>query len=495
MSGLDRFGRPALRSSPRQAQDVVRAAGATPQGADRKRLLIYGNSIASQSTSSLAQQTTYTTAAANAGSNVLALASVAGITDGSKIAVGLYEGSVFATTVSGAPAGNNVTLAQPLPKLVRASASISAYTTARAFPIRQNIGPISAAVMLLGMPVEVLRGYGYGGSRLGEMLFDLADVLQRTRPNYVALHLYENDIAADATLAQLMAWTRFAVSLVRGFGAVPIICTSVPSTSFNTTGRAAVFDGLLAYVKKDLGEAYIDFSTPWLDATAVTSRPPLAGWATDGIHPNASRRVSAAVYALDTLHGLFGEGGSYADRDLSANTRLAGSGGTATGLQGGSVVAAGYTIIADAGVTATASKTTDDQQRIVWSIPGASNITSNQLTASKTFALPANAGGSGVVRCVCRVRINALVNISMLYLQASFSGGEVYGVEQSADFGADPALIGRTLTFETPAIVIPEGATTVAPQFKARPYTLASPSGVAGDVIIEEMAIIPATIL
>lgn len=475
--------------------EIARAAGAALLGADRKRLLIFGNSIASQSTSSLAQQTTYTTAAANAGASVLSLASVAGIVDGSKIAIGLYEGSVFSTTVSGAPAGNNVTLAQPLPKLVRASASISAYTTARAFPIRQGIGPVSAAVMLLGMPVEILRGYGYGGAKLSEMLFDLAEVLQRTRPNFVALHLFENDIAADATLAQLTAWTRFAVSLVRGFGAVPIICTSVPSTSFNSSGRAAVFDGLLQFVRGELGEVFIDFSTPWLDATAVNSRPPLAGWATDGIHPNASRRVSAAVYALDTLRGLIGDGASYMGRDLSANTGLAGSGGTATGLQAGSVVAAGYTIIADAGITATASKTADDKQRIVASVPGASNISSTQLTASKTFTLPANAGGAGVVRCVCKARINALTNVSMLYLQATCSGGEVYGMEQSADFGADPALIGRTITFETPAFVVPEGATTIAPQFKARPYTLASPSGVAVDVVIEEMAIIPAAVL
>ncbi len=467
--------------------------GLSARRSERKRLLVYGNSIASQSTVALAQATT-ASSAANAGATSIVVASVSGVSSGTKLAVGLYDGSVHLTTASANPVGNTVALTHPLPRYMRVSAPVVPYTTARSGLVRQGAGPISTAVMMLGMPVELTAGYGYGGATMGELIADLPRVLESVRPHFVALHLYENSIPAGATLAQCQAWTRAAVRIARGFGAVPIICTSVPSTSISNASRSAVFDGILAWVRT-LGEEYVDFSSPWLDPTATTSRPPASGWATDGVHPDAARRFSAGVYALDTLARVLGSSAaSYADMDLGSNTLLAGSGGTATSLVGGSVVAAGYTIAADAGVTATASKTSDDRQRLVMSVAGASNISSTTLTALKSVAVTAAAGGSVVVRAVCRVRVEDLTQISMLLFQVQCSGGEVYSVAQDAGLAQDPALTGRTLTLETPAFVVPEGATTIQPQLRLRPVTVASPSGVTASIVIEEMAVIPAAL-
>lgn len=478
---------------PRRATAGIRVSGST-----RKRLLVFGNSIASQSNSAMANSTTTLSAQALAGATALTVASIAGLASGDKVAVGLYNGEVHTTTINGAPSGNTVVLLAPLPKLARSGAGLLKYTVARPGGVRRSYGAIASAVSLLGHPVEIVQGYGYGSAEAWPMLADLPAWLRQVQPDFVAFHLFENDIGNGKSLTSCADAAKYACKLTLAAGATPIMFTCMPNTSINTAPKSQVFDDLKTYILTQLpadrpGTVVLDASTPWLDTGVSTSRAPLAGW-TDGVHPNANRRFTIGDLYDTTLSGILGSGGSMADEGINTNPALTGTGGTATGLQGGSVVAAGWTIYADAGVTLTASKTAGDVQRVQYSVAGASNILSTQGIIRQTgVAVPVNSGGAQAAFVRARVKINAMANISML--QPSYvdtQTGNQYSFQDS-DSAIDPAMVGRTIVLETPTFLVGEGATTYDISLNIRPQTLGSPSGCVADLEILELALIPST--
>jgi hypothetical protein len=170
---------------------------------------------------------------------------------------------------------------------------------------------------------------------------------------------------------------------------------------------------------------------------------------------------------------------------------MEGSGGTATGMQGGSVVPASFTYLADAGVTATSSVTPEGNSHLVMSVPGTSNVSSTTWKVNQRYTFAANGSSAGQAVCVfVKLKINAMTGITVAYPLMTFSGGEVYACGQDTDTVTDPALIGQTMQLETPVVLIPLGATYVDITYFVRPTTGLS-NGVSVDIELIEMGLVP----
>ena len=460
----------------------------------RPSLLLFGNSIAGQSSRSMAVSTTTLTAEVKAGQTVIPVASVAGLAANDKIIVGLYYGGVHMTTIASVGA-SDITIASKLPRLARSGSLILKYTTDRYTSVRNYVGPIGAVLSKLGCPVDIIPGYGYGGSLALQIVADLPLFLKFYRPNFVLLSLFENDIASaiagdDVKLEKLM-YT--AAKLCLNSGATPIFASCVPSNSINTALKSACFDYLLAKtlaINTVISGAYgFDMSKPWLDTSITTSRAPLAGW-TDGVHPNANKFHTIAGFIQTAMQSIIGTGAGYANLALYYSD-MAGTTGTLSGAGITGQAATGFTITADTGVTATASKTAADKQRISMSVAGASNVSTTTVTVTRsTITVPTSFSGQWIKGAV-KGRINSSSNLVSMYQTAlAFNDGTIFSQGQVTDFGTDPGILGE-FCFETPSVCIPDGATTIALTFQIRPQTLGSPSGVAADFEIDEMAIIP----
>ncbi len=472
-------------------------------GYGRPRILVYGNSIASQSSNYIT--TTLTTAAADikAGATSLLVSSAQTLADGAKIAVSSYYGDPEFLVVAGAvSASTTIPLRSPTTRMIRASAGWTTYATDQPTNIRQGYGIVSCALAMLGDPAEIIApSYGYGGATLYQMLVDLPTMLWRARPDFVAAHLLENDIVGDRTWAQTKPLLQRFCELCLSYGATPIIFSSVPSVNFNNGGRSAHFDAQSEYInggglRADFPVAHtVDISSPWLDTGwLATGRRPITGIASDGIHPDGAKRYYCGSFALPKFSELFGGGVSRGASALNANPTMVGTAGTRGG--GGSntgPVADSWALTSDAGLVVTLSKNDDGSQKIVTAVPGASNISTStvQLT-SEAITVQNNWGPAGPVRGFVKLRINSQSNYSLFYPEILMSSGEIYaGGQDSTLWPTDSTVVGRELTICTAPIRIPANATTMQIRLRFRPQTLSSPSGVAADVDVLEMGIEP----
>lgn len=258
----------------------------------RRRLLVFGCSIAQQCNAYLAATTsTVTGGDIKAGGTQITVANGALYTVGNGIGVPLYNARIWQTTIT-AIAGNVLTVADKIPGLIRNGSAVTIYTSGKMPSLKMGYGAINAAVALLGGPVEVMPTYGYGGAIFQQMYCDLERDLRYYRPQYVALHMYENDIcgtvaSGSASLEQFKGWARIMAKMCLSYGAIPIVCSSMPYYNCSAgTGipasRTADFDGLLDYLCKPVtsdglsqlqldvpGSYGMDLSTPWLDPDFV----------------------------------------------------------------------------------------------------------------------------------------------------------------------------------------------------------------------------------
>lgn len=478
------------------------------QGSDpRPTLLVFGNSLAGQANIVLAANTTTTTANALAGSTSLTVVSSAAFTAGDKVAIQLYTGEIFKTTIASVPDGTHLTLTDKLPNYVRGDVgqSVQRYTTDKPSGIRRQGGTIAAAMSLLGNPVNIVQGYGYGGGLGKDMPADLALCLRRVRPQYVYLQLFENDIGAGAPLADMQALARAAVDMCVKSGARPMVATPFPSTSYNSDPKVAVYDALKTYILTSLLALYptmipINCSEAWVDPAAPTRRNPLTAVSADGIHPKQAKwPYVGSVIAPQIAPALQADGvlmidpSKWSDMALTLNALMTGTGGTKAGAGAPTGNAPdGWTFTAEAGVTLALSKTGEGYQRMDYSVAGASNISSTRALFSQSKTLAINMSGGQMVKGFVLARLNSLANISMFYPAITFSGGEVYSGHQDADDMTDTVLPGNVIMRETAPLEVPLGTTTAFFEVALRPLTLGSPSGVSASIDIIAAGIIPA---
>lgn len=472
--------------------------GRNNQSAGRPTLLVFGNSIAGQSVRVLISSTTTVSTETKAGQTVIPVAASSGFSVNDAVAISVCSAGIHLDTVVAVDtvsAQKTITIGTKLPFLARANATVNKYTTSWPSVIRVTGGLVHVAVANLGGPVDLIPGYGYGGSTCKQMQYDIATWLRAMRPSYVAFHLWENEITAGTSASTMQSQARGFAKACIAHGATPIFFTPVPSDYYTAGAQVAAFDSLVSYLLNTLptdvpGAVSIDLSTPWLDTGAPTLRKPISGW-TDGIHPVPGKKATIANFALSALEETIGTLDSLADCAIESFD-MSGTGGSTAGA--GSItnngVAAGWTITADAGVSVIASKTAGGAQRIQYSVAGASNVSTTQASLSRSPNMPGSVGGQWVKGYI-KFKINAASQISIFQSLLQFSSGEQYTVWQDNGMGLDAGLIGNTYTVETTAARVPYGATTYTLHIALRPETLGSPSGVSADIEILEAGIIP----
>lgn len=471
------------------------------------RVLAFGNSIARQSAKYLFSFTTTINGDSAGGSATFNVASGAGLAANDKIAVQLYNGRMLNTTV-GSVAGNVVTPSAALPALFRNGDGVAKYTTPAGGALTQSYGSANAAAALLGGAVEVVPAYGYVGALCQAILPDLPRELRHYRPHVVVLHLFENNMTntTTGTLGEMKAWAQSAARMCLDYGAVPVVCSPMPGSTY-PTGRNADFDALLAYLCKDVvdgksqleidvpGACGFDYSTPWLD-TSASNRAPLGGW-TDGIHPSIDKRFAVGAYLAPTLQSLLPTLGTWSDAGPltpAGLTQGAGIGGTLVNMQAGSVAPDGYTITANGTAVATSAKTADGTLKISASWPAASNNVSDMVLAAYTFTAPASwTGGTQRLKAFFRFRINSKTSISGIYHKVvTASGGDQYLSNFGTGMSRNVPAGGQIVSMTTPEFRMAAGQTTATLTIYISPETLASPSGAAIDIDVLELGLIGA---
>jgi len=482
----------------------IAGGGARPALPDtRPVFLVFGNSLAAQANTALESGTTSTVPQTPAGASSLQVSSSSTFVPGSKAAVALYTGEIWEAVVSAVPDSTTLQFTTPLPKMVRALSFVQRYTTNKPTNIRQRGGGVAAALNQIGMPVNLIQGYGWGGGLGADMMGDLAVWLARTRPAYVYLHLFENDIVAGASLEALQALARTAAQLCVNAGAKPIMATPVPSTSYSAGAMVTIVDGIRDYVMNFMPGLFptlvpVNVSDAWVDPAFPTLRRPLPSVVTDNIHPIPEKydyvgsviapQIVAALPAAPSLAAL---GALAINSNPLMDTTTGGSigGAGAGGFTG--AVPAGYLVNADAGVSGTLSRSGGGFFRAEIAVAGASNITTTRLRLmrSASISIPAELIGQPL-RFVADTKINGLTNFSLFYAEITFNTGEIYAARQDSGSAFDATLVGKTIHFETPALAVP-GATSVTLALYERPLTLGSPSGVAADVEFRLFALIP----
>lgn len=461
----------------------------------RPRLMVFGNSIAGFSNNTFAATTTTVPSATVAGSLTVTVAAIGSIVNGSKLGFLTYDGTVFITTVNGAPAGNVITLASPLPKSLRANAGVQLFTTDYPGNIRRSSGAFYQAMALLGMPVDMVQGYGYGGGTIQEMILDLPHALEDVRPQYVYLHLFENSMATSGE--QLIAYAKMAVETCLSYGAIPLINTPYPNTSYTAGAQVANFDAITNYIVNVMPSQYpncivLSVGSQWVDPAQPTLRTPLSGW-TDGVHPNPNKYIIIAEYYRTILSQYF-TATSILNRALTTNPLLTGTGGTASNLVGGSIVPAGYNITANAGVTTTTSRNADGSLKVVMSVAGLSNVSTTQTTVTvPAVTLGANAGArSQAVMSYFKVKVNQATGVDLLQVNLNYGDGTQFSTNQQSASGMIdvPEIIGKIFNWESPYLPVPFSPVSINGVLTVRPVTGLT-NGVFVDIDIYEAGIVP----
>lgn len=479
------------------------------------KLLVFGCSIAQQCNVYTSNVTSTLSAVdLKAGATVLTVANGALFSPGQKITVPLYNARLWTTTINSI-AGNDLTIADKTPGMIRASSAVTITITPTVPNLSQGYGAVNAAVALLGGPVEVVPAYGYGGAIFRQMYADLERDLRYYSPHFVALHMYENDLTSTvagggASIEQMKAWARQISRLCLNYGAIPIVYSSMPYyNSIIPAGipasRAADYDALAAYIgsgtdgqlSADVPGAWGDnsLSYGWLDTSNPTwPRAPLAGW-TDGVHPNTNKRFAVGAIAAPVLSKLLPTYGSRVEQIVSPLevTRCEGTGGTASNLVGGSIVPKSHTIAAYGTALCTTSRNADGTLKIVGSWPGAADRSIDYITDKFTMTFPTVwAAGTQRFKVYMRVRINSMVGIAQLFSEVTITPtGENHTGYTGTDMCETIPADGRVIILESPHFAIGVGATTIQPALMIRPITAGSPANAAIDVDVLELGVVP----
>lgn len=488
-------------------------------GPYRKKLLVFGCSIAQQCNAYLHSETSTTSAAViPAGSTAITVLNGAAFTIGHKVTVPLYNGRLWTTTISNI-VSNTLTVADPTPAMIRASVAITDHVLPTTPALDQGLGAVNAAVVLLGGPVEVLPVYGYGGAIFQQMWCDLERDLRYYKPQYCALHMYENDLTGtvaggSATITQMIGWAKAMARLCLSYGATPIVYSSMPYYKAAgpvgiPTSRAADYDALAAYVGSgtsgqlsvDVPGAYGDnsVSTAWLDPAYINngtySRRPLPGW-TDGVHPNTDHRFAIGLIAAPVLKTILPAADSLLDMQICTRdtASMALATGGVSGLIGGSIAPKNHTIAAygTAASNASTSRNADGSIKIIGAWPGAANRSNDYIADFFMWTVqPSWTNSTQRFKVYCRVRVNSMAGIAQIYPNMTLSTGESHtgmtGVDMCTTMPAD----GRIMLMETPTFAIGAGATSIKLEVRIHPTTAGSPANAAIDIDILELGLVP----
>lgn len=454
---------------------------------------IFGNSIASQAVPTLAAVNLTGSADTAAGATVLPVSGTVTAAQGAIVDVRSYDSSTESYTLaSDHAAATALTLSAPLRKMVRASANYAVRVTPTVNTLRTyaGIGSIIVA-QLSGRAAVASEGYGWGGSKIRQMLFDLPAFLDRVTTSFILLHLLENDVQVSSTSAESdIACLKQAVELVMKRGITPIVASPVPSDFYVGLNALAKFDAFTAYINgagagtlssEYPGALALDCSSPWLLSTATARKPDPSILVTDGIHPAESDRAKAAMLAvgapasarLRTVFASFTGGQTQVATAVNPNPKLElTSGGNKTGagtLVG--LVPDGVTIAVPTGVTATFSIAQDGACQLTLSVAGTADVTAHRVDIKQAITVPAGLQPSSRWLAFNDVTVIAASGYSMLYSQLAFSTGEVHAGFQSAWLERGAASVaGRVLRLETPPVAHP-GAATATVSLVARPIT------------------------
>jgi len=473
---------------------------------ERPRLLIFGCSIAAQCSAYMAAQTTTTSAASEvvAGSTTIPVASVAGFSTSDTVVVPLCDSRLWSATIASVGA-SDIVLSTPTPAMVRKTTSITKVNSPTSNLGRdQGVGIANGAVYLLGGPADVVESWGHGGGIASQMIPYLQKELRWYEPHVVIFHLFENDmtgtVAAGApTLDQMKAISRNVSKLCLEYGAVPIVCSSIPYNLIPAS-RAADYDGLYQYLTTQFatdvpGAIGVNLSTQWLDTSNSSfPRSPAAGW-TDGVHPNTSRRLDAAAFLVPALTPVLPAYSSLLDVNLSKRETAVLSGDSGSLVGGVTGLAPDAWTIAKYGTAVCdASRNVDGSLKITGSWPGAANRTSDTIVARYTMTMPTSWPGSGAYfRVYALFKLRARVGIAEAYPQAYInSTGEYHRGKWGTDHAGSIPANGSMIMLETPRFS-PSGAnTTVQIGFNIGPTTAGSPANAAIEMDLYELGIIPA---
>lgn len=434
---------------------------------------------------------------------------------GNKVAIQLCFGGVFYSTITNV-VSNTITIADKLPAAVKSAIScvVHWYTTDGVDDwVYQQNGPVYMACSMLGMPVDVIHGYGYGGALAQMMLTDLERVLRLTRPDYVVFNLTENDIGSPvettvaAEVARLTRLIYLACELSIASGATPIFLSNFPSGGVNTANEAAIWDAM-KLVQINIGNVYpqavgIDTSTLWLDTTTATTRPAIASWVSEGIHPVIMKRAVIGKLIKNALGAVIGSATSFKNRALQY-VDMSGSGGSGIGggFVSGGVVSTGITLAAYANLTTTATKTPDDKQQIQF-VNAAATTYGTHYVSLTTGTLPASetALGGQWIKGVATMKINTAANVNRAFLTLKFSPSNQQHLALKLNGGAtggwlseDNYFDGETFVIETGSVQIPNDATGYTLELRIETDTQATVGAVVGDFIVSEMGIVPGTV-
>lgn len=488
---------------------------------ERKRLLSWGHSISEQCLPNTSTLTTSSTAAVSKGSVVIPVTNGAALTANDVVAIRLYNGHYWHTTVASV-ASNNVTIADKLPAYIKLGASltkVSAPLTQAAMISSYGCG--NAAVALLGGCVEVVYGYGYGGATQLQMIIDFERYLRYYRPDYCLIHMYENDLAdgntpGGSTLEMMQERTRWMCRMAQSYGAVPIVVTSGPyykAGPIGVTGQRILdYDAIATWVMNVLpleapGAHGVDISTQYTDPAYLNDaygRRPLPGY-TDGVHLNNNKRFFAGQIVAPQIKDLLPPaeplvGYALSDRYL---TTLTGTGGTATNLAGGSVVPAGYTGVAAGTAVVTISKNADGSTRIVAEWPAAASNSADTFMLSYLFgAIPPSYNLStvppswpGTTRAMtgyARIKIRESAGVASVAPVIEFRPSyNKYDGTQSIDMLDSMPVGDGMICLTTPQFTIPEATVRLDVQLLIKPKAAASPANGRIVVDVYELGVLP----
>lgn len=471
--------------------------------ANRPRVMVVGNSLGRQSVPSLNPDlfTSYLASGAKAGTVALTLNTGGGamFASGNKIAVQMATGEYHLTTVNGAPVGDVVTLAAPLPKYARSGigyGGVIKYTSTLPNGLDQDMGIVSAANAVLGSPMQIIQGYGLGGARDIDILKVLERWLAAKRPDIVVFSgLFENVMSAvyAGMYADFVARTVAAARICIKHGATPVFQSIVPTGTayLNSVTGANFYDAYANYVTNqlpiDVPGACGYTCHGWLNdptRASTTQRIPIASYVdAAGIHPLQSKRftcvtavdaagksvVSQLAAILDALgYGDFVDTG-LADQSIGANPYLTGTTGAKNDSAGG-VTTAGpgvptgdYVGSNGAGTVCTISRNVDGSLKLVGSFSSASastNVVYRKGLLGPDITDVYGSDQSGALRGLVKFRVNAATNIAAIYPKISFNttidcigtAGAIAGTAQ------DTALIGLPVTLETTDMMLPAAA-------------------------------------
>ena len=449
----------------------------------RPRLLIIGNSIAGQSCRGGASYTSRVATAAGsgvkAGSNQITL--VAGGVAALSLSVNDY---IVVQTANQQPwpvqvtniATETLTLAKRLPWTVRTVSGSEAGVSKVTAPVlfggtwRQTFGIHNYANALGGGLFDVLPGYGHGSATASEILAVLPQHLEFYRPAVVMLSMFENDVPGSLTAAQMLALADQAAILCLAGGARPIVLHSLPSFSIGG-GRADAYDdlktGILAIATRVPGAIGIDPGSIYLDTSiGATPRCPLPGWTDASVHPVESKRATiassgglvAALAALAPTQTI-----TWSKMLYGANSSMAGTGGTAGSGTTGTVAASTTISCAGTGLSAVASKNSDDTQRVAGADAGAITAGSEIISVAQALTLPTTWNMKTRLKMVCEVTVTSQTNLGALRLSTSF-GTQTVDMRTSASSSEtfDTALVGRKIVLESMPFPMLDPATTSA---------------------------------